>query len=139
MVPRAGGWLYLSRDRIWVEDPRIRVAGVRNIQKDGIRMRGKRLACPPETDIDYPGHDLQSLASRDLDTCVRMCKLRDTCRGVTWTSDTCQMKFRMLGSVRRDKNVGVWSVRLSCGDLDIEGLISGISRSDTVCLLYTVG
>lgn len=92
------------------------------------------MACPPETDIDYPGHDLQSLVSVDLDTCVRMCRTRDTCRGVTWTRDTCQMKFRMLGSVRRDKSVGVWSVRLSCGDLDIGGLLSGISRSDTVCL-----
>ena len=113
-----------------MEDPGIRVTGVRNIQEDGVRMTGRRMACPPEPDIDYPGHDLQSLASRDLDTCVRLCSSRDTCRGVTWTRDTCQMKFRMLGSVRRDKSLGVQSVRLSCGDLDIWAVLAGISRSD---------
>ena len=113
-----------------MEDPGIRVTGVRNIHEDGVRMTGKRMACPPETDIDYPGHDLQSLTSRDLDTCVRLCRSRDTCRGVTWTRDTCQMKFRMLGSVRRDKGLGVQSVRLSCGGLDIRTVLAGISRSD---------
>ena len=90
-VPSPGGWLYLSRDRVWMEDPGIKVTGIRNIQEDGVRM-----ACPPEIDTDYPGHDLQSLTSPDLATCVRMCKTRGTCRGVTWTRDTCQMKFRIV-------------------------------------------
>ena len=90
-VPRPGGWLYLSRDRVWMEDPGIKVTGIRNTQEDGVRT-----ACPPETDTDYPGHDLQSLTSLDLSTCVRMCRTRGTCRGVTWTRDTCQMKFRTV-------------------------------------------
>ena len=139
-LPNSGGWLYLSKDRVWMEDPGIRVTEVKNIHKDGVKMTGKRTACPPEENIDYPGHDLKSLTSSYLDKCVEMCRSRDTCRGVTWTRDTCQMKSRMLGSVRRDKSVGVWSVRLSCGHLDIWGVLAGISGLvNTVCLLYTVG
>ena len=90
-IPSSRGWLYLSRDRVWMEDPGIKVTGIRNTQEDGVRT-----ACPPETDTDYPGHDLQSLTSADLATCVRMCRTRGTCRGVTWTRDTCQMKFRTV-------------------------------------------
>ena len=51
---------------MWVEDLGIRVTGVRNTQEEGVRM-----ACPPEADTDYPGHDLQILTSCDFATCVR--------------------------------------------------------------------
>ena len=71
---------------------------------------------------------------QNIDPCVRLCEARVTCRGVTWTRDTCQMKFRMSGAVSRDKSEVVQSVRMSCGELDLSGVLAGQiqGRSDNM-------
>ena len=70
--------------------------------------------CPIETDYDYPGNDLHVMTTRDIDTCVQMCKARVACKGVTWSYSVCKAKHNIETRVRLDESYNVQSVIFNC-------------------------
>ena len=97
--------MYLSANKVWVDDPGIIVSRVMRSDVAGYGM------CSPETDHDYPGHDLHVVSTLDLDTCIGLCSARVGCQGVTWTNNICKLKDRMADYVYKNTSM---SVKFNC-------------------------
>ena len=120
-LPLSHGWHYLSQDKVWVSDPQIVVQVSRG------RDPSTGAPCPVETHRDSPHHNLETVGTADLSSCVLLCRSRRACLGLTFNNHTCRLKYKLERGVYSKTEMEY--VALNCsGDIHSQAFTTSLGK-----------
>ena len=108
LIPASHGWHYLSGDKVWLYDSQILVSFLMS------RNSSNGSPCPRQTDVDFPGNNLETVWTVDLLSCVQLCGSTRSCLGLTFLKNICRLKYKMENRITVKTNIKIESVAFNC-------------------------